>query len=320
MSDPFAIRSYQKGNESQILELFNISYNGRHMSLPYWRWRFCDNPSGHGVIKMCWDHDMLAAHYAVTSILMSIEGRDYLSGLSGTTMTHPAYRGRKLFPILAKRTYSEMVRLEMAMVWGFPNAMSHRVFVYDLGWQDIFEIPYLRLQLMSPGIASAVVPDCVCEVFDADDRFDQLWNKVQNDYDIIVRRDCAYINWRYLSNPNQKYRLIAHEENEEIKGFAVFKRYQDELQVIDLLIGKKAVDVGENLMAYIITQALRENARSVSLWLNVTHPLHHVLEKIGFMSEGPVTYWGGLALNPQLDFSLYDFRRWYFMMGDSDRF
>ncbi len=99
-----------------------------------------------------------------------------------------------------------------------------------------------------------------------------------------------------------------------------FLYYGDELQIVDLMIGKEAVDVGENLITYLIVQALKENASSVSLWINVTHPLHHALEKIGFRPEGPVTYLGGLVLNPATDKSFYDFRRWYFSMSDSDVF
>jgi hypothetical protein len=118
----------------------------------------------------------------------------------------------------------------------------------------------------------------------------------------------------------EKYRLIAYEDNKEIRGYAVFKRYQDELQVIDLLIGKNDVEVGKNLMMYIMAQGLKDEAKSIGLWFNVTHPLHNALEKIGFRPEGPVTYFGGLVLNPQFKFSLYDFRRWYFTMGDSDVF
>lgn len=61
--------------------------------------------------------------------------KDYHTGLSGTTMTHPEYRGKGLFPVLARSTYARMKAANMAMVWGFPNAMSHRGFVRNLNWE-----------------------------------------------------------------------------------------------------------------------------------------------------------------------------------------
>lgn len=320
MSESLDIRPYREGDEKHILELFSISYGGRKISPSYWRWRFRDNPSGLGIVELSWDRDIMVSHYAVSCVKICINGKDCLAGLSGTTMTHPGYHRRGLFPILAQRTYREMANRGMVMVWGFPNINSHRVIIRDIGWKDIYEIPTLRLKLVSQKIALPVVLSCVCELFDADERFDRFWEKIHNHYDILVRRDRTYINWRYLSNPIEKYRLIAHVENEEVKGYAVFKHYQNELQVVDLLIGKNEIEIGKSLIEFIISQAIDIKAKSVSLWLNVVHPFHHTLEKIGFRPEGPVTYWGGLILNSQFYASLYNSRRWYFTMSDSDVF
>lgn len=314
------IRSYQEGDEKHILELFSLSFGGRQMSLPYWKWRFQDNPAGHGVIELCWDGNVLVAHYAVTNLTMSIHGQILNVGLSGTTMTHPAYRGMSLFQMLARSTYHRMLKINMPLVWGFPNLMSHRSFVCELDWVDIYEVPMFRLHLEPRLKDINTSNEYIFELSSADERFDTLWERIRNDYDIITQRDRAYINWRYFMNPSEKYKLIGHVENNEIQGYAVFKHYGDELQVVDLMMGKEAVDVGENLITYLIAQALKENASSVSLWMNVTHPLHHALEKIGFRPEGPVTYLGGLVLNTTIDKSFYDFKRWYFTMSDSDVF
>ena len=206
----------------------------------------------------------------------------------------------------------------MVMVWGFPNAMSHRGFISNLGWQDIYEIPTLRLHLSSQENVSAVYPSRVSELFYVDEQFDQLWEERRTDYDIIIRRDRSYMNWRYFLNPMEKYRLIVHVENEQIQGYAIFKRYEDEIQIVDLLIGKEGLEVGKSLMDYIIAQAATTAAGSISLWLNVTHPFHHVLERMGFRPEGPVTYLCGLILNSKFANTLDNFSRWYFSMSDSD--
>ncbi len=139
-------RLYQPGEESQILTLFRHSY-GREMSEAYWNWRFRDAPAGPAVIFLTWDGDILAAHYAVTSLVLRIEGQDWLTGLSGTTMTHPDYRGQGLFPKLGRSTYAHMAKAGMGLVWGFPNVQSHRGFIRDLNWADIYEVPTLRLSV-----------------------------------------------------------------------------------------------------------------------------------------------------------------------------
>jgi len=312
-------KKYHKGNEHAILELFRTAYDGRELPLDYWRWRFQKNPGGPGMIYLAWDGDVIAAHYAVTGTAMRIGGDDCAAGLSGTTMTHPGYRGRGLFPILARNTYERMADMGMTLVYGFPNAMSHRGFVNVLKWKDIYEIPMLRMPITS-NIETESIPEQICELSDVDKRFDDFWSRVCDDYDIIARRDQAYLNWRYISNPAEHYRLIAYIENNIIHGYAFFKKYENQYQVIDLLIERNAVEIGGALLRFVIREALRDKSTSVSLWLNVNHALHHRLEKMGFGLESPVTYFGGLFLNSQTNSYSYDFRRWYITMGDSDVF
>jgi len=319
MSEPLDIRAYRDGDESQILKLFSSSFGGRELPPAYWRWRFLDNPRGRGVIQLAWDHKVLAAHFAVTCLLMSIEGQTCPAGLSGTTMTDPAYRGRGLFPVLARRTYQQMAESGMGMIWGFPNSASHRIFTGDLAWKDIYEIPSFRLRLEPPKHGAAD-PHCVRELSGVDERFDGIWAQVRREYDILVHRDSVYLRWRYFRNPAEKYRLVAWIENDVLKGFMVFKLYHHELQVVDLLLAKADVEIGEGLMRYIIKQGPAAGAESVNLWLNPAHPLHPALERIGFRPEGPVTYFGGRILNPEWGASLYDYRRWHVTMGDSDVF
>jgi GNAT superfamily N-acetyltransferase len=318
VSSELEIRPYQTGDKKHILELFRQSY-GRDLDERFWAWRFRDGPAGTGVIYLSWDGDVLAAHYAVTPVIMRINGQDWLTGLSGTTMTHPDYRGRGLFPRLAQRTYAYMTEAGMGLVWGFPNALSHRGFVCNLEWVDIYEVPTFRLSLQ--GRLSLPTPsDDVVESEGFDARFDRLWKRVKDGYPIITRRDRPYLQWRYVENPAERYRILAHVEDESLLGYAVFKRYQDELQIVDIL-AVQDTDVGLGLISRVAQIALEESAMSISLWLNVTHPLHHALEKRGFRNGEPVTYLGGLALQSDLPLpELYDFRNWYLTMGDSDVF
>lgn len=319
MESKLTFRPYLAGDEISVLKLFRQSF-GRDLGERVWEWRFRDNPAGAGVIDLSWDGDVLAAHYAVTPAAFRIHGRDWLTGLSGTTMTHPDYRGRGLFPKLARRTYGRMAEMGMAMVWGFPNALSHRGFVEHLNWTDIYEIPTFRLALPAPR-PLPTPGDEVVELAEFDGRFDSLWDRVKDEHRIICRRDQQQLNWRYFQNPSEHYRILAHTAGEEIAGYCVFKRYRQEWQVVDILIPEDNVRKGVELIARVVELAAVDGASAVSLWLNVTRPLHRALEKLGFRNGEPITYFGALALQPGLvDRGLCDFRHWYLTMGDSDVF
>lgn len=311
-------RPYETGDKGKILDLFRLTY-GQELKEGYWNWRFRDNPAGPGVIDLCCDGDVLAAHYAATTISLWILGHGHLSGLSGTTMTHSAYRGRGLFPILARNTYRRMKEMGMAMVWGFPNSMSHRGFIKDLNWVDLYEVPTFRLSL-SNSLSLPSSGEAVVELEEFPQNVDDLWKSVRNDYSILTVRDWQFLNWRYVQNPTGRYRIVAHLDGSDLLGYAVYKRYKNEFQVVDILTVNDT-DIGVQLITHIIHRAIDESLDAVSMWLNVTHPLHRALERLGFSNGLPVTYFGGLVLQPELsNAGLYDFKRWYITMGDSDVF
>jgi hypothetical protein len=65
--------------------------------------------------------------------------------------------------------------------------------------------------------------------------------------------------------------------------------------------------------------ARQASLSAVSLWLNVSHPLHWRLEKVGFRNSEPITYFVGRVLQPALSEAIVlDYRNWYLTMGDSD--
>lgn len=304
---------FAPGEEQAILDLFAVSFR-RELSRAWWEWRFRNTPPGPGVIVLARENGRLAAHYAVAAIKLSIEGRDVVSGLSGTTMTHPDFRGGGLFPSLARATYAEMVREGMQLVWGFPNSQSHRGFVRDLGWTDIWEIPTfrLRLPLAKPVAAPADVALCTGPL----DGFDELWREMRTRHRVIAVRDAAAIEWRYRANPSEQYRILQRVVGGTLRGYAVLKRYKDDLHIVDLL----ALDdeTGVALVHTAISHATAEGATAVSMWLGLHHPLHLELERIGFQNDVPVTYLGARVLDPALTATLGDYRDWYVTMGDSD--
>ena len=319
MTEYLDIRPYQKGDEKQICELFSHTFAPRQLSLPYWSWRFQENPYGPAVIELAWHNERLVAHYAVTRLMMRVAGETLCAGLTGTVMTHRDFRGRGLLSALGRKAYQDMTDQGIKLVWGFPNSTSHRTFVRDLHWRDIYEVPVLRLPLNALKAPSPQNDPCVHGGIYLDERFDRLWAKVGGDYDMIVCRNRSYLAWRF-AKPTERYRVVTFSDGDELRGYAVFKRYADEFQVVDLLSAKTDMEAAAILIQSVIRQGLEEKVQSVSLWLAVTHPFHGYLESLGFRPEGPVTYLAGLALSPELGQTIYDHRRWSFSMSDSDVF
>ena len=202
------------------------------------------------------------------------------------------------------------------MVWGFPNRLSHRGFVQDLGWKDVYEIPTFRVHLpLRRPIAEVPL---VAEVAGPDESFDRLWSDTSARFRVIGRRDAAALRWRYQHTPSPgAYRFLVSRTEDRLHGYAVLKRYKEELHVVDLLARDDEVEL--RLVHAAIGLAQRESITSVSLWLGTHRPLHLELERLGFENESPVTYLGARVLGKDIDASIVgDYTSWYLGMGDSD--
>src|SRR5215217_8011647 len=124
MKSDLNCRLASEHDRSRILDLFRASY-GRELSEEFWKWRFRDCPAGNGTVALVMHGSTIVSHYAVTPVFFSIDGGEVLTGLAGTTMTDPAYRGQGLFVEAAKFAYDDLRRRSVCFVWGFPNNQIH---------------------------------------------------------------------------------------------------------------------------------------------------------------------------------------------------
>ncbi|WP_118973742.1 GNAT family N-acetyltransferase [Taibaiella koreensis] len=315
------LRDYVKGDEAKIFELFEASF-GRPISKDFWNWRFLQNPLNQTMIKLMWDNDTLAGHYAVSPVSLDMNGAQILTGLSMTTMTHPQYSGRGIFSLLAEALYEEQrSRNKLEAVWGFPNNNSHYAFIKNLRWANIEQIPTFSLRI-----------EKLKKTDPSDVRLADAFNKQNpaaiidstSGFDVKVKKTADYLNWRYVQHPTNKYKIFQMTLG-GLEYFAVtkiFRSFTDsnrfEVDLIELYF-PPVYDALLQLLNAITDFYSQYALLQINMWLPVNDEKHIVLEKIGFVLSGPVTYFGIRVLNEQYK-ALRENSRWYYSMGDSDIF
>lgn len=122
----------------RLVDLQNAVYKGKHVftSKGFKHW-YIDNPNGHVVSFNAMAGDIMAAHYALVPVRMSIAGRVSLGLLSMATVTHPDHRGKGLFKTLAKASYEYAAQNGFEFVIGVANANSYPGFVKYFDFTDI---------------------------------------------------------------------------------------------------------------------------------------------------------------------------------------
>lgn len=314
-----AFRTYEQGDEASICELFEYTYR-RPMPFDFWHWRFRANPLGEAISILAWYNDTLVGHYCVSRVDLSVHGQILHSGLGGSLMVHPDYRGGGLFALLNEEIHAHMCQENLSLIWSFPNNNSHRLFVQKIGRANIYEIPFFSLIVTNAQHLPPLSPE-VCELQQFSDDFLSLWNRVHKNYPIIARRDATFLRWRYTDNPLEKYGILAYYDNEQLLGYLVYKHYRTAIQIVDLLTIEDD-QIGLHLIAHLVELARRKQIIEINLWLNVHRSLHHALERVGFSNRSPVTYFTARLLTPlsKSEGFFYTYRNWYVTMGDSDNF
>ena len=311
------VKSYKKGDEFKILELFELVFKQK-LSIENWKWRFRDNPAGKHFIKLMWDNDLLVGHYAVSPTIMQVDGQDVLTALSLTTMTHPDYTGKRIFKTLSKSLYDELEQNHACKaIWGFPNNNSHYGFVKHLGWSNLALMHTLGLN------AKKIKPKGLKFQAQEIQHFDEAHSKFINDKinaSVYVKRDETYLNWRFIDKPNTNY--YCYEFNSEFdKAILIFKFYPIGNDIYDLNIVDSYMDNHENIqdyIAYIIDKTTKKVNR-ISLWKNLFDKNHLTLEKIGFTPVLPQTYITS-RIQQSMPKSFLNFKNWHVSMSDSDVF
>jgi hypothetical protein len=163
-----------------------------------------------------------------------------------------------------------------------------------------------------------------------DEAFDQFWERVADKYDIIIKRDRAFLTWRFCNTSFRTYEILAAKVGGELVGYAVLRSTEIEGVatglITDLLVEQS--DRGEAaglLLAQQATTRFEEAGMSLAgcLMLPHTHEFA-ILRQSGFVKAperfSPQTFQlNAKSLSPELSQeSLAQSSRWFVTMANHD--
>jgi predicted acetyltransferase len=321
------LRNYRTGDESSILELFKEVFNEK-LSLEVWKWRFHENPFGKGIVKLLYDGAKLVGHYAVVPMKVQIKGEVSNGVFSMTTMTHPNYRGRGIFPLLGEETYKEAAEGGFEFVFGFPNENSYEGFVKKLRWTGFGNMYVWQRKIDNSNLHTEWRKNnYVKEISEFDDSVDFLWEKIKQDYSVIVPRTKSFLNWRFVQNPEVDYtKYIISDDNNKIAGYVVFKIWRSgnkkKGHIVDML-SVSDEKIVQTILECAYAHFIKYGVTDISCWSPRNCFYTDVLKGEGFSAAKMERIFFGIRIfdkaNEHLKV-LEDFPNWYLTMGDSDVF
>ncbi|MFL0165515.1 GNAT family N-acetyltransferase [Candidatus Clostridium helianthi] len=297
----------------EFKELFMYCFN-KEVSKEFLIWRYIKNPLDDLLINVALDNNKIVANYSVSPYTIYIDGKLEKAALSMTTMTHPDYRGKGLFPKLATDLYKRMEGDNYIAVTGFPNNNSHSIFVEKLNWNNIYEIPTMKLDLSRINKSNSPISISIINDSNFSLDYSKLINNKKNK--IKVYKDLNYLKWRFKDNPANKYANYIILENNYVVSSIITKSFnKSESDIVEV----NSLDdfSTKRLLEYIIDIEKGNGKKYINMWCHLNSSTHVIAEKIGFVNTEPISYFGVRYIKGNVS-NLSNYNNWDIQMGDSD--
>ena len=333
--EPFVVRSFQDGDEEQILPLFRRSFFVER-SVERFRWEYQENPYGNRKISEAFTEDgRLVAHYAGYPVRFHSETRGALSALQvGDTMTEPSVRhvGRGPTSLLGRTVrhyYARYCQGQVAFNYGVNTGNIQRFSMSFVGARRLEDLPYhvrdaRALVPVPPSWRTRLGGWRVERVHHFDERWDELFHRVRGAYRLLIERDARYLEWRYARCPDVEYHIWAVFRRSRLMGWSVFRHRGDRGERLawgDALFDPSAPAALPLLLAHVLAAPEHRSTEQVETWLT-SRPAwwSERVRALGFESRPEPQELGFVFVPFELD-PEKDFREaLYYTMGDSDLF
>jgi len=289
-----------------------------------------------------------------------IDGAPADSALSFNALVDPRYHGKGIWTGLGRKAHDEARSRGVRMTYGIPNPNSHRPMVKDLEYRRVFDVPVLVKPLDLAGAVRGVVKGLPGRILSGPaglarpilfprarvprnaplavpvDRFDSAYDTLARisgqRYRVLLNRDAAHLNWRYVDCPTRSTLRWAVRQGSRVAGYLVLRVTDFRGLKMGILLDLLTDGTPEGRMAGIALAAeaeaaARQEGCTLLLGFCLAHTMEFsLLERSGW-KVGPARLLPqpfpllvrGLQMEPT-DPDLAEPRNWYLSTGDYDVF
>lgn len=326
----FAVRTYQPGDEEQILALFNRVFVADR-AMPHWRWKFAGNPAGHQITVATGDDGRIVGQFAgLPAAAIAPTGRFVLSqGIDH--MVAPEAQKQGVFAAMTRHFSATFLPPAQDVVFfSYPLAHKHSIDQRIASTAELVHpVRALRWDLTrrEPWRADAGAWRTGRERVRRVQRFpvgvDRFWQRtIAPGAGVSIVRDRRYLNWRYADCPDVDYALLVAESRitGRTHGVAVlrFGWFAERIAPLcELLVPGDDRTVLALLLGACHDLAREHDLASVLTWAPPGTALHPALLALGYVEEETPFLLTQIAdANTARAAALRT--RWSYTMGDSD--
>ena len=278
---------------------------------------------------------------------VSVNAKTYNAGVIGDIFVDPHHRALGPALMLLKSITRYVDRKKVDFVYTFPNQnadiVTRRVGFSCLGDVDRFVKvidyqPYLRKTGFPSGVSRSLAlvfkyvnnffsflqspgngDDVICKrVMQVDSDFDELWEKVKNDFSIIGDRSSEYLQWRMLVKSGVIFAVYTRKNN-RLLGYAACTIDERFLTIRDLVLPPQSGGMIQLFMT-ITRHAYKVAAQGINIHLLINDQVEDILKRHGYhkRKHNRKVYFYGGNFEETDRFLLENYKNWFLISGDSD--
>ena len=356
MERKWSVMAYKEGDEEGIFELWKAVYPEREYNrekwMRWWRWMYKDNPFGNPIMYLAQHDGRIVGHQSLIFMEMKIGNEMVKASQAIDLLVHPDYRYQGIFLKLERSAFDEAKQKGVHITIGFPNEAAYpghmklnwfdvaitKVLFKPLNWENA-----IKLKTEDKFLQSVLAAGCslvfnkvffrtpkaptledlnINQTASFDDRINDFWAKVSNQYQIMVARGKDYLNWRY-GTLDAGYSIFVAQKASEICGYLVIgDKMQNSVKVshvFDLLA--QSEEIMHCLVSKAIEDCQRKKVDLILYTLIANKTYHRVLKRSGFISLPFIKGGHFCAYSSSSYISkafLGDPENWLVQVGDSD--
>ncbi|MGE3274573.1 MAG: hypothetical protein AB7O67_05640 [Vicinamibacterales bacterium] len=176
-------------------------------------------------------------------------------------------------------------------------------------------LPFVRVVARARPLREQVE---VVRRFDSD--VDALWERVAPRLDLAVRRDQAYLNWKFIEPPHVRYSVAVLRRDGETNGYAVYRHLREPrgraTHIVDFLCHPDDERGLKTLLRWVDREARAEDSDKIRCY--VQHAaFRRVLRRSGYFAVRSDLDLGVKVSAVKVPSNFYDDTEgWHFTLGD----
>lgn len=224
-----------------------------------WDWQYRRNPNVPADGPLIWiarEGATIVGQYATMPVRLSVKGNEIDASWGMDVMVAPERQRQGLGDVLF-RTWDRHTGAALGL--GLSDS-SHRLF-QKRTWPDVGPVPcfvkplsrralrrptwpvpvnrlvsYLTLPWVRLVSRSRPLQGEVQPIRHFGDDFTRLWERVGSKFAFAVRRDAAYLNWKFIQAPHVRYSVAALMRDGVAEGYAVYRHATEPRGRVTLLV------------------------------------------------------------------------------------